>query len=524
LEIGCGTGLLLFNIAPHCERYVGTDFSHTVIQMLQDQVARKNLNHVELHEGLADQFDGLASASFDLVILNSIVQYFPNIEYLAKVLDKAVSVVGSGGVIQVGDVRNLALLEAYHLSVQNFQSLDTLPVDTFSKQLQDRISNEKELLVSSSFFPALKERYTRLGHVTIQLRRGRHRNELTRFRYDAFLHFDVAARQEKTTEVDWLSTRYSLASLDQLLRDRQQGNLRVLHVPNSRVAEDVLGCHILDSLASQDVAALRNKIRMELSEESFDPEDLWALGENAGYETEVSWSMESGNEAFCDVLFRRKPVSYEPLLPTSVSKPVSTASLAAYGNNPLKTKLISALVSQLQSSLKAKLPDYMIPTVYVPLESFPLTPNGKLDRKALPAPSRDRYAYAVHGYEAPQGEIEEKLAAIWAEVLKLDQIGRHDNFFALGGHSLMAVRVVTRLRQTLCVEVAIRDLFAHPELAALACVMKGAAQIVLPRIAPVDRGKRTSVAPRIITATNPINKEIRLATMVKVGLTVKPER
>ena len=95
----------------------------------------------------------------------------------------------------------------------------------------------------------------------------------------------------------------------------------------------------------------------------------------------------------------------------------------------------------------------MVPAAYVRLEALPLTPNGKLDRKALPAPDGD--AYATRGYEAPQGEIETRLAAIWAEVLKLDRVGRHDNFFELGGHSLLAVRVVTRLRQALGVEVAI---------------------------------------------------------------------
>ena len=93
-------------------------------------------------------------------------------------------------------------------------------------------------------------------------------------------------------------------------------------------------------------------------------------------------------------------------------------------------------IAALRSELAAALPDYMVPAAFVQLAAFPLTPNGKLDRNALPAP--DAAAVPARTYEAPQGEIEETLAAIWAEVLRLDRVGRQDNFFALGGHSLLA--------------------------------------------------------------------------------------
>jgi acyl carrier protein len=116
----------------------------------------------------------------------------------------------------------------------------------------------------------------------------------------------------------------------------------------------------------------------------------------------------------------------------------------------------------LRDRLSAKLPEYMLPAAYVRIEQFPLTPNGKLDRKALPAPDQD--AYGMREYEAPRGETETTLAAIWCEVLKLERVGRRDNFFELGGHSLLAVRVITRVRQALGVEVPLGDLFAKPVL------------------------------------------------------------
>ncbi|HEV8493763.1 MAG TPA: condensation domain-containing protein, partial [Candidatus Angelobacter sp.] len=141
---------------------------------------------------------------------------------------------------------------------------------------------------------------------------------------------------------------------------------------------------------------------------------------------------------------------------------------------------------QLRLHLSAALPEYMVPAAYVRLELLPLTPNGKLDRKALPAPEGD--AYGVRQYEAPQGAIEKLLAGIWAELLKLDQVGRQDNFFELGGHSLLAVRVIARLREALKVEVAIRDLFAHPVLTDLARALASAGATELSPIVAVERG------------------------------------
>ena len=99
----------------------------------------------------------------------------------------------------------------------------------------------------------------------------------------------------------------------------------------------------------------------------------------------------------------------------------------------------------------------MVPAAYVALEALPLTPNGKLDRKALPPPDDEAFARAV--YEPPQGEVEETLAAIWADLLGLDRVGRHDNFFELGGHSLLAVQLIERMRR-LGLQADVRALFA----------------------------------------------------------------
>ncbi|MBV6325726.1 AMP-binding protein, partial [Duganella sp. HSC-15S17] len=135
-----------------------------------------------------------------------------------------------------------------------------------------------------------------------------------------------------------------------------------------------------------------------------------------------------------------------------------------------------------RAELARTLSEFMLPGAYVVLDAFPLTPNGKLDRKALPAPDGD--AYAARGYEAPQGQVEETLAAIWADLLKLEQVGRHDNFFELGGHSLLAVALIERMRRA-GVQTDVRSLFGTPTIAALAAG-GGSGDVVVPANGIVD--------------------------------------
>ncbi|HEX8317855.1 non-ribosomal peptide synthase/polyketide synthase [Longimicrobium sp.] len=142
-------------------------------------------------------------------------------------------------------------------------------------------------------------------------------------------------------------------------------------------------------------------------------------------------------------------------------------------------------VDALKSYLANRLPAYMVPAAYVWMEAYPLTPNGKVDRKALPAPEGD--AFSARGYEAPVGEAEEAVAAIWAELLGAERVGRRDHFFERGGHSLLAARVVSRVRQALGVEAVPRDLFERPVLAEFARGLEAAARADAAPIAPVER-------------------------------------
>src|SRR5205085_9420253 len=117
-------------------------------------------------------------------------------------------------------------------------------------------------------------------------------------------------------------------------------------------------------------------------------------------------------------------------------------------------------ISELRSYVKAKLPDPMVPSAFVLLEALPLMHNGKVDRRALPAPD---YSHSdLESFVAPRTPLEEVVAASWSQLLGIERVSIHDDFFDLGGHSLLAMQIISRLRTTLQVEISLRSFFEAP--------------------------------------------------------------
>jgi acyl carrier protein len=129
-------------------------------------------------------------------------------------------------------------------------------------------------------------------------------------------------------------------------------------------------------------------------------------------------------------------------------------------------------IDGLRARLRAELPDYMVPSNFAVLDKFPLTPNAKVDRKALPAPDKVA-ARTTAEYVAPAGELEQSIAAVWAEVLNVSQVGMDDNFFDLGGHSLLTVQMHRRLKELVDRPLALTDLFRFPTIRSLVEFLEG---------------------------------------------------
>jgi acyl carrier protein len=147
----------------------------------------------------------------------------------------------------------------------------------------------------------------------------------------------------------------------------------------------------------------------------------------------------------------------------------------------------------LREHMRERVPEYMVPSYFVMLERLPLTPNGKVDKRSLPEPEAGEAAQRVE-YVKPRTHVEEKVSEMWAEVLKVERVGVFDDFFDLGGHSLLATQVMSRVRREFGVEVALRELFESPTVAALAEAVEKAkaagAESKVPALAPVSRQAR----------------------------------
>nr|APD72137.1 non-ribosomal peptide synthetase 6 [Streptomyces sp.] len=242
LELGVGNGLLLAGLAGMCEAYWGTDLSSAAIRTLRDQVAQRPelADKVELRAQPAHVMDGLPSGFFDTVVLNSVTQYFPSVDYLTDVLMAALDVLAPGGTVFVGDVRNLRLLRQLRTAVRLHKAGDEVARATLRRHIEHDVLTEKELLLDPDFFASFAQAMPQVADFDIHLKRGRWHNELTGYRYDALLHKGPrpADTPVAVTVLRWGRDVSTLEEARALLARKGSAAVRITGVPNSRLAPD----------------------------------------------------------------------------------------------------------------------------------------------------------------------------------------------------------------------------------------------------------------------------------------------
>jgi acyl carrier protein len=451
-----------FNTAGWNSSFTGLPLPESYIH---SQLEPQGLTDVSLEQLAADALSQLAAPGpFDLIVVNSVIQYFPDAEYLARVLRAAYERLAPGGAIFVGDVRSLQHLEAFHIAIEMARSDASSTIADLKARLKRRAAEEGELLIDPAFFQSIARE---LGDATFEraeLKPGRARNEMTGFRYDVILRKDGGKTNEDSPvpEMVTCAEPCSLDTLRTLLRG-EPASFHVTGVSNARLVAEVRAAELVSS-GQGGATVVDLRAAAGAGGAGVDPEDVRAL--DPRYEALIEFSPERPD--WMDVTFRHR--TKQPVLSRAQQRVTVPASLATYANTPAKPAATgTALIPILREQARQKLPEYMVPSAFVLMDALPLTPNGKIDRKALPAPERPQSGTRTN--EPPKNGVERGIVSVLQELLGGGDISVDDNFFDLGANSLMMVQASVRLRSLLGRPVPLVRMFQHPTARALAAAL-----------------------------------------------------
>jgi len=368
LEIGCGMGLLLGRIAPTCEEYWGVDFSAEALAYVERTLVGKGLP-VTLRRQMADDLTGLPRGHFDTIVLNSVVQYFPDLGYLRRVLAGLVTLAAPGARIFLGDLRSLPHLATFHASVLLQQADGATPLAELRERLAAQVRRERELVIDPAFFTALAGSAPGVAAVEVQLKRGRARNELTRFRYDAILTLEGGPPPAAPPErwLDWTAEGLSVPTLRRRLaglpaETAEKHSLGIQGIPNVRLAAEVEA----EALLADEGSGLATVADLQAALASrrppgVEPEELWGLSRDLPYRVEVRWGARPGT---FDAVLRPIDSEETPAAPVAKSA-VDPTVPAVYANSPIQERRGEELSAELQRFLAERLPGAPIPVSFV---------------------------------------------------------------------------------------------------------------------------------------------------------------
>lgn len=482
LEIGCGTGMMLFNLAKHgLESYIGLDPAARAIEF----TARA----AKCTPGLAEKvtvFKGTAEdvlvldmpASPTLVVINSVVQYFPSLDYLLRIINHLVSL-GTVSTIFLGDIRSFALHREFSAKRALHMGAEDASRKEFGQIIENLGRSEPELLLDPGFFTSLPNSIPGVKHVEILPKTMKATNELSSYRYAAVLHVnnspsrdqhcDIIHDIERDCWVDYASNNLNYESISSML-NAEPAMVAISNIPYSKISyeREIVRMVELEDLRSQinEGAWLKVAQQQSDSKSSLCAFDLVQLAQQAAYRVEVSWARQYSQHGGLDAVFYRSSGDATAIhgrrslfrFPTDHEG----RALHTLSSNPLSQQREGRIRQELEQLLKAQLPSYMVPHSISILEKIPVNRNGKKDRRKLSENLVQRRTSTVGTRRAPTTESEKKMQHIWSTVLnmELNAISLDDGFIQLGGNSLGAMKIVNMAREAgIVLEVA--DMFRH---------------------------------------------------------------
>jgi amino acid adenylation domain-containing protein len=453
LEVGAGTGLVLQAVAPAVERYVAVDYSEVAVARLARAVAASPVlaSRCTVARGVAHDLSSFAQtdAPFDTIVLNSVTQHFESSAYLRHALQECIRLLPRGGTIFMGDVTCHSTRALFHASVERARERVVLTADELSQLVERRLADDRELRVDPAWFYRELGRLPSVVSVDVQLKPGGYDNELSRFRFDVTISLAPSDALSGRSRIDtWQNLPFSgdMGDIRAALAEVTPTTaVRVRGIPNARMLP----------LAELVPVTTPHGGAIPVDVHGVDPDVMHVMGAAAGLNVHTIFSGPMG----FDAVFTRGPVDPLQLL----TQAETDADVATLVSHPYLSARFDAEAQRLQAALREQLPEYMIPARFVHMTRLPLTPSGKLARARLPRPATTRPSLPTE-FVSPANAMERKLADVWQRVLEVEGVGALDNYFELGGTSLLSLQLTTEMSRAIGRELSVVQLFEHPSI------------------------------------------------------------
>ena len=497
LEIGSGTGMVLFNLSNSLQSYVGLDPSEKAVRFITETARCTPLltKKVRMYKATATDTSRIERPfKANLVVLNSVVQYFPSQEYLFRVVEDLLHVDGMK-MLFFGDIRSHALHREFLATRAVRIAGNKASKEEIQCMLEDMEQVERELLIDPGFFTSLPSRLPNLvEHVEIQPKIMKATNELSCYRYTAIVHTKygktLCKEARRVHESEWLDfekQKLDRSSLLQRLENLSRAHtIAVSNIPHSKT---IFSRCLLGSLNDKAPAQKEwiSSVRQQAEQTPcLSATDLVNMAEEAGCCVEISWSRQYSQRGGLDCIFyRRQPADETSRVLFEFPSDHADRPQHTFSNRPLQQQFIKEVQHQLEETVRLQLPAYMVPQSIHILEKLPINENGKVDRKALAQKTPLQIIGTQDAKRQPEMQAERTMQQLWAQVLGIEasRIGLDNSFFRLGGDSITAMKLVAMAREE-GVGLTVANIFQYPKLADLAALASQCAPILSSDIAP----------------------------------------
>ncbi|KAG8528559.1 NRPS [Bacidia gigantensis] len=489
-EVGCGIGIIINETVQLAKHSFGIEPSTAGLQKLQAQLSRDGLaEKASLWHASVDQIQTLPDFETDFILINSVAQYFPSLQYLENAIRICIDRCGPGGHIMLGDLRSAPLNDLLVIDILLHQwkdCLDRKNIRDLRQEVHRKQQYATELLVDPMFFFQLQQRDSRITHVEVLPKIMGQNNELSRYRYQVVLH--IQAQVSFVYPNVWESPKDNdptLMSLTQLVRQfvfSDHAILAIERIPNRFLTGHVQRLQVLRAPSTHQLTSLTEIISSPPQAVGWSASDLSDLATLHGLSLQLSYARQQEGGILDAVFTKVSTTEQRFIFPQSPTADSSVSLNPEEEASFRRKKLDDSAFETITKMLKAMIPDFMIPELLYIIDHIPLTKNGKIDRKVLANIAASDYGIAlrkeaeVYGYS---NETEREVCDVFTNLLgSATAVSPATDFFRAGGHSLLATQLRSKLQEIFQVSLSIRQIFDAPTAAELSAVITKSEKIL----------------------------------------------